>query len=483
MNGRNDTIDLSLISHTNTGKTTLARTLLRQDVGEVLDRPHVTEFSAAYTMIETEGGVMRLWDTPGFGNTARLLRRLRLQGNPIGWILTQVWDRFADRPMWCSQQAVLNVKEEADVVLYLVNASEDPGSAAYVGMEMEILVWIGKPVLLLLNQTGLPRDPAESRSEEEKWQDHLRPYGVVREALSLDAFARCWVQEGVLLKAVGDQLPPEKKDLHKRLSQAWRERNLEVFHRSIRSLSLQLAQACCDREQLSRSAWLGDIPGISRMLDIRTPGQAAEKKRAMAALAERLDQNIRRGTDTLIELHGLQGKAAGEILSRLEEDYSTTQPVNEGISAVLGGLVTGALGGLAADIAAGGMTLGGGVLAGSILGALGAKGLARGYNIVRGEDVPFVRWAPEFCEGLVQPALLRYLAVAHHGRGRGAYAETERPRFWQDAAAQVVEQHRSRIRSILERGKGDINPASLAAEIEEPLTECAHDLLKHLYGE
>ena len=35
------TIALSLISHTNTGKTTLARTLLRREVGDVRDAPHV----------------------------------------------------------------------------------------------------------------------------------------------------------------------------------------------------------------------------------------------------------------------------------------------------------------------------------------------------------------------------------------------------------------------------------------------------------
>ena len=35
-------INLSLVSHTNIGKTTLARTLLMQDVGEVADRAHVT---------------------------------------------------------------------------------------------------------------------------------------------------------------------------------------------------------------------------------------------------------------------------------------------------------------------------------------------------------------------------------------------------------------------------------------------------------
>ena len=36
------TIALSLISHTNAGKTTLARTLVGRDVGEVRDEQHVT---------------------------------------------------------------------------------------------------------------------------------------------------------------------------------------------------------------------------------------------------------------------------------------------------------------------------------------------------------------------------------------------------------------------------------------------------------
>ena len=34
-------VALSLVSHTNVGKTTLARTLLRRDVGEVRDEAHV----------------------------------------------------------------------------------------------------------------------------------------------------------------------------------------------------------------------------------------------------------------------------------------------------------------------------------------------------------------------------------------------------------------------------------------------------------
>jgi hypothetical protein len=123
-------IALSLVSHTNAGKTTLARTLLREDLGEVRDAPHVTEFAEVRTMIATpEGERLLLWDTPGFGDSVRLARRLRQSSQPIGWFLSQVWDRWRDRPFWASQQAMRNLRDEADVMLYLVNAAEAPEAA------------------------------------------------------------------------------------------------------------------------------------------------------------------------------------------------------------------------------------------------------------------------------------------------------------------------------------------------------------------
>ena len=55
------------------------------------------------------------------------------------------------------------------MVLYLVNAADQPEAAPYVAMEMEVLAWIGKPVLLLLNQTGLAGDPRRAGSSLRCW--------------------------------------------------------------------------------------------------------------------------------------------------------------------------------------------------------------------------------------------------------------------------------------------------------------------------
>ena len=48
-------VNLTVAAHTNVGKTTLVRTLLKRDIGEVADRPHVTEAAERHTLLDTPG--------------------------------------------------------------------------------------------------------------------------------------------------------------------------------------------------------------------------------------------------------------------------------------------------------------------------------------------------------------------------------------------------------------------------------------------
>jgi hypothetical protein len=475
-------IELSLVSHTNAGKTTLARTLLGHDVGEVRDEPHVTAVAEPHVMIEdAEGDVLRLWDTPGFGDSARLAKRLRQQGNPIGWFLTEVWDRWRDRPLWSSQQAIRNVRETADIVLYLVNAAEDPQDAGYVAPEMQILEWIGKPVLVLLNQIGEPRTSAEEAAEQARWRTQLGRHGFVRGILTLDAFARCWVQEVALLRAVGSVLPESKRYACSRLERAWQARRMEAFEASLAALAEQLARAACDRETLEDDGIGSTLREAGKVIGLGGDGQTGPKARAMKGLAERLDAETRRSTDQLIEIHGLGGRAAAEVLARLAGDFAVDERVSEGKAAMLGGLVSGALSGLAADLASGGLTFGAGLLTGGLLGALGAAGLAKGYNVMRGADETNVRWSDAFLDGLFASALLRYLAVAHYGRGRGEWQRSEYPPFWKDEVATVVESHRAALATIWSERAGTCEPAQTTGALTAELRAAALTLFERLY--
>lgn len=453
------TINLSLVSHTNVGKTTLARTLLGRDIGEVRDAAHVTDIASGHVLVQADGDTLMLWDTPGFGDTARLLDRLRMSGNPIGWLLSQVWDRWRERPLWSSQQAVKNAREQADVILYLVNAAEDPAAASYIPLEMDVLAWVGKPVVVLLNQVGPPRE--DGAADTDRWTGLMRQHPHVRAVLPLDAFARCWVQEGVLLGQIAPLLDVAKRPAMERLTARWTQLNQDRFRASMAVLASHLGETLRDREELGEGDWRD---GLARALGAGS-AEAATARRAMAALSDRLASGTRTSTDALIALHGLSGSATRLVLDRLDRDFRRSEKAPEGASAIFGGLASGAVTGLAADAMAGGLTLGGGMIVGGILGALSAAGIARGVNLARGENSNQVRWSEAAFADLFGAALLRYLAVAHFGRGRGAWEEGELPPFWQEHVSAVVDQHKAALTALhtaASRGDAAQTDAALA---------------------
>jgi hypothetical protein len=475
-------IALSLISHTNAGKTTLARTLLDKDVGEVRDAPHVTQEATPYPLIDTpQGDTLILWDTPGFGDSARLAKRLRLQGNPIGWFLTQVWDRFRDYAFWLSQQAVRNVREQADVVLYMVNASEEPADAGYLAPELEVLDWIGKPIIVLLNQTGPPRPREDEAADEQRWRDALGARPLIRAVLALDAFARCWVQEVALLRVIGEALPGDLRAAFGRVAHGWQARRHAQFEASIDALALPIARAACDREALADAGVRSALRGLGRAIGVASESEDDAKARAARALAERYERDVRSATDELIAIHSLEGRAGAEVASRLAASVTLDAPVSEGKAAMMGGVVSGALTGLAADLAAGGLTFGAGMLTGAVLGALGGAGIARGMNVARGKSGTVVLWDDELLSGFVVDLLLRYLAVAHYGRGRGAWRETENPAFWQPIVARAVSERRDALQRLWSQRQPQCDVEQLAERLRAVLEDAAREVLEELY--
>ncbi|MCB1275829.1 MAG: GTPase domain-containing protein [Prosthecobacter sp.] len=469
-----DIVTLSLISHTNAGKTTLARTLLRQDVGEVRDAPHVTLFNESHTLLETGGFMLRLWDTPGFGDSARLMKRLKRESSPVLWFLSQTWDRITDRPLWCSQQALKNVRDEADVVLYLVNAAEPPEAASYIGPEMEILGWVEKPVVVLLNQTGIAGSSELEAAELESWRAHLKQFESVREVLTLDAFARCWVQEDLLMKSLAPLMLGSKIPTFMQIQRAWAQRNVNVFQTSVRLISEQLTAALFDGVDV-RSETLLERVGWQRDELNREYNDARQK------LATQLADRIEQTTNSLIEVHGLKGQAGHELNQVAKEHFHLPQAVSENIWGVLGSFAGGAMGGLIADLKLGGMTFGGGALLGGLASGIGAYALIRSYNLVRGSDHR-LRWSREHFREQVKLAFLTYLAVCHFGRGRGEWKESEQPQHWREVVDEVTELHADALDHLWKAGvQKDTQPAVLSRQANQLTGDCMAALLERLY--
>ncbi len=412
---KNKELVLSLISHTNVGKTALARTLLRRDVGEVADRAHVTVVSEAYRLIEADGAVVKLWDTPGFGsNLAKLAKRLRSSNNPVGWILHQVWDRLKDESLWCSQEAIRNIQADADVVIYLVDALQSPEAVGYVDLEMEILDWIGKPVLVYLNQVGSV-EKGQLRTFEEEWRAHFKDHEVVKNVATLDAFTRCWVQEHQILERAAGLFTGAKKKVAKVAAKAWMEKNRAAFEESMDAISELASFALRESESLKEKT------AIQKLWPTHPK---EELKKAQENLETRIAEVTSSCIARLIQIQNLDGKSAARLEAATDGDIDVKLGLREVFVAAGGGALAGALGGIGADALAGGLTLGGGILAGVLGGGLGGFLLAKGFNLAQ-SDKNRVRWShPRFVRQ-IDFILGIYLAISHFGRGRGDWKDDE----------------------------------------------------------
>lgn len=437
-------IHLSLVSHTNIGKTTLARTLLARDIGQIADRAHVTETTDDYVLARTpEGAELVLWDTPGFGNSVALAKRLAERNNPIGWFLAEVWDRVTNKSQWLNQKALKHVKETSNVVLYLVNAGERPDTAPYVEAEMRILQWIEKPVIVLLNQTGKPQPPEIEQAELDTWKSLMRDYPIVQSVLPMDAFARCWVQEFTLFDAIEACLPEPLHITYETLRELWSRQRRNAYRESLEAMAHYITTLTKDQETAPSGSLMDQMRSMAKRFGIGKNSSVIDAvDAAQAALSARATDAFCALTDELIKANGLKGQGVRqEILEHMASNWDVKAAVPPKTAGTIGAVGTGALGGLGADLASGGLSMGLGALIGSLVGALGGVGIATAYNHIKGQNGTTITWSTRALRQHFEEAVLLYLAISHFGRGRGNWQDTDRPVFWRDTVATVMKEN------------------------------------------
>jgi len=124
------------------------------------------------------------------------------------------------------------------------------------------------------------------------------------------------------------------------------------------------------------------------------------------------------------------------------------------------------------------------LLAGGLIGALGGAGLARCVNLVRGTDRSWVTWNADSLDQLLEAALLRYLAVAHFGRGRGDWAPGESPAHWQPLVHEALETHRDALSALWRRrdpAGGELAAQALCGALQPILIQATRAVLMGLY--
>ena len=248
-------------------------------------------------------------------------------------------------------------------------------------------------------------------------------------------------------------------------SRSWRDEQLAALRASAQALAELLAAAAGDGEPLAG-------------------GARRELRRAADALARRLAEAIAAANERLIALHGLEGEAAEALRIELSDVVAPAQtPAWQ--RSVWGGVLGGALGGLAADVATGGLSLGGGALVGALLGAAGGRGLAYGMELLRGDEAPRTAWSSAFLERLATDTILRYLAVAHFGRGAGSFRVRDHPALFRAAAERARGGAQGPLLRALAdaRGGGAAARGVAASRIADALAASLGDALRELYPE
>jgi hypothetical protein len=201
----------------------------------------------------------------------------------------------------------------------------------------------------------------------------------------------------------------------------------------------------------------------------------------MGTLMTRLNERILRTTTRLLELHRLDPGAAKEINERVNRGFVVHAPVDTKQAGLLGALLSGAATGVSADLMAGGMTFGAGALIGAIAGALTFTGAAWAFNASTDRNEPKVRFSDEFLRTLVVTSVLRYLAVAHFGRGRGNFVEGEAPAFWQSEVEAVAAINENALVGIWQDARAGDKRSKAQDALTETLKRMTLQVFEKLY--
>ncbi|ARP79487.1 GTPase SAR1 [Bordetella genomosp. 8] len=423
-----DLLQIAVVGHTNTGKTSLLRTLTRDPgFGDVADSPGTTR-QVQGARLRLDGRAVLAWfDTPGMEDSIALLEYIehlcgdrRLDGP----------DRirlFLDSPeahrRFEQEARVLEKMLECDAALYVIDA-RDPVLGKHRD-ELALLAACGRPLLPVLNFVHAPSHRAT------QWRDAMARLGL-HALLEFDTVAPPLDGEQQLYDRLAVLLDRHADILHGLSDALARERR----ERHVAALRL-IAELLVDIASLRLTCGAGDAAVEAATRSLRDTA----RKREQACVDALLALYNFRADDYARDPLPLEGQRWGMDLfhPRALQDAG----VEVGI-----GIATGAMAGAAVDLMLAGLSLGTAALIGAAAGGMW-QGIERfGKRLggrLRGER-----------ELSVDDAVLRLLAVRQRGllralerRGHAArdpvrLAGTEQDPWRDEALPDEIKEARSR---------------------------------------
>ena len=358
-------------------------------------------------------------------------------------------------------------RQLADVVLHVVGAPADLQDAT------PLLQWLDKPVLVLINRPNGAASQLTSLLTEA--QAHARREPLVAGVLSFDEFARCWIQEQVLLEAIARCLPEASRPGFERVAAAWDERNASRLLRSMTAVAEHLLFAARQNQEVRGAAALS----VKHLVPAERQAQAQAKQAAIDEVVKRLDVSAGEMFSRLRVLHGIDDTSAVALQHRLQERFVVQQAVDSP-QAGMAGAATGAAMGASVDLLVGGLTLGAATALGALVGGGAAYIAAAWKNRTAPSGGTAVQLSDAMLQAMAEAALLRYLAVAHEGRG-SADALAELAPLWKADVVAAVERHKDRLVPFWVTARTQPDAGKMAAGLARELESIAREVLGQLY--
>lgn len=351
LGGLDKPVRIAVVGHTNTGKTSLMRTLTRDArFGEVSDRPGTTRHVEAARLLVNGRVLVELFDTPGIEEPIELLALLEQQASVSGSREDgpQRIQRFLAstpaREQFEQEAKVLRQMLKSDAAFFVVD-TRDPVLAKHRD-ELEILRLCGVPLLPLLNFVA---DPS---ARESAWREALAGLGL-HAIVRFDIVAPTEDGERLLYSKLSGLLDSHADVLHALINNHAEETRLRH-----QAAAVQVAELLI--------------------------GVAAYQQRVSTLDAEALASGAQALNNSVVEREQLCVERLLSLYRFYPDDIETAalplidgkwqldpfDPVmlqSMGIR-VGGGAAAGAAAGAGIDLIAGGMTLGAATLAGALLG-------------------------------------------------------------------------------------------------------------------
>lgn len=336
---------MALVGHTNTGKTSLVRTLTHdRGFGEVADRGGTTRQVSVVDLAIADETLIELFDSPGLENAPELIEWLedlpgRRHDGPerIGRLLE---DRQA-RERFDHEARVLELVGQVDVALYVIDTRE-PVLEKYKD-ELAILGLSGRPIVALLNFVAAPS------SREAEWREALSRL-MLHNVVAFDAAIRDPGTEWRLLEKIATLLDEHAATI-KRWMDHRREQEAKRHHAARRAIAEMLVDVAAYRQEVPETAALTEWQAMQARVSER-------EQHCVEILLELYRFGHEDYDDSDLPLSGGQWDA---------DPFDTETLKYYGIRTgkYLG---AGASTGAAIDIGTGGLTLGTGTLAGTLIG-------------------------------------------------------------------------------------------------------------------